>query len=124
TLRSRIAAGPMDPLAAADVCLQVTSALAVAHAAGIVHRDIKPENIMIRLDGIVKLIDFGLAKLDPPDAGSGAFRRTRSGVAVGTLDYMAPEQAGGAHVDGRTDLYSLAVVLHEMLTGSLPKDSV
>ena len=128
TLRDRIARGPIDPLEAVDIALQSARALDAAHAAGIVHRDIKPENLMIRRDGYLKVVDFGLAKLSPderlaggaPSAG-GAASITRAGAVLGTANYMAPEQKTAASVDARADLYSLAVVLHEMLTGALPR---
>ena len=105
---------------------QVASALVVAHAAGIVHRDIKPENIMRRPDGLVKILDFGIAKLVEPDATSELsettnFRtQTEMGLVMGTVNYMSPEQARGLAVDARTDIWSLGVVLYEMLTGRLP----
>lgn len=121
TVRERLAKGPLPAVAALDIAIQVAAALAAAHEAGIIHRDIKPENIMIRRDGYVKLIDFGLAR--PVDSGD--IRRqalTRAGEVMGTIDYMAPEQAGGANVDARADLYSLTVVFYEMLTGELPRE--
>ena len=108
--------------------MQVSSALAAAHAARIVHRDIKPENIMVRKDGIVKVLDFGLAKLaeqeqkSTPDteAPTEALHRTAPGVVMGTASYMSPEQARGLEVDERTDIWSLGVVLYEMVAGRLP----
>ena len=103
---------------------QIASALATAHAAGIVHRDIKPENTMIRRDGIVKVLDFGLAKLVEPVAsnpGDEPVTRTRPrqepGLVMGTAVYMSPEQARGLAVDTRTDVFGLGVVLYEMIRG-------
>jgi TolB-like protein/predicted Ser/Thr protein kinase len=127
TLRARMARGPLDASEALDIALQVARALDAAHAAGIVHRDIKPENVMIRRDGYVKVLDFGLAKLAPDErlavARGGPDRAaslTRAGAVLGTPHYMAPEQSAGEAVDVRADLYSLGVVLHEMVTGRVP----
>src|SRR4030095_15141064 len=110
-----------------EVAIQVGSALVAAHEAGIIHRDIKAENIMIRRDGYVKLLDFGLAKLTrpegvpiDPDASTRALVNTSEGAVMGTANYMSPEQAMGNDVDARTDLWSLGVVLYEMLTGRAP----
>ena len=109
-----------------DTVEQVASALSVAHGAGIVHRDIKPENVMRRPDGLVKILDFGIAKLIEPEAVEGSnettgFRtHTDTGLVMGTVNYMSPEQARGLPVDERTDIWSLGVVLHEMLSGRLP----
>jgi serine/threonine-protein kinase len=128
TVRERLTAGALPAAEALAIAKQVASALAAAHAAGIVHRDIKPENVMVRRDGYVKVLDFGLAKLTArSDSGvtpvvPAATQLTREGAVVGTLHYMAPEQAMAGPVDARADLYSLAVVLFEMLTGRVPAD--
>jgi serine/threonine protein kinase/Flp pilus assembly protein TadD len=110
-----------------EIASQASSALVAAHGAGIIHRDIKPENIMIRRDGYIKLLDFGLAKLSEPegkttdsDAPTKAMVNTGAGTVMGTANYMSPEQAKGIHIDGRTDLWSLGVVLYEMVTGHVP----
>ncbi len=112
---------------ALDIALQITSALAAAHAAGIVHRDIKPENIMLRGDGYVKVLDFGLAKLvEQPttrvegEAETRALFKTEPGLVMGTLHYMSPEQARGQQVDARTDIFSFGVVFYEMIAGRVP----
>jgi serine/threonine-protein kinase len=126
TLRERMRAQAMPLGDALNVAVQIASALAAAHANGIVHRDIKPENIIIRSDGIVKVLDFGLAKLtgDEPSASTEATTllhpRTETGVVMGTATYMSPEQARGQQVDARTDIFALGVVLYELLTGQLP----
>jgi len=120
--RSRIKLGEV-----LDISLQVVAALAAAHAAGIIHRDIKPENIMVRPDGLVKVLDFGLAKLietQTPSADSGARTIARAntdpGTVMGTAAYMSPEQARGQTVDARTDIFSLGVVIYEMIAGRAP----
>ncbi|MGZ8853367.1 MAG: serine/threonine-protein kinase, partial [Thermoanaerobaculia bacterium] len=124
TLRSRIARGPLSVDDALDIALQVTAALAAAHKAGIIHRDIKPENIMIRPDGYAKVLDFGLAKLREPRAGDSATAvKTATGIAMGTMGYMAPEQLSGEHVTAAADVYSLGVVLYEMIHGVRPAAS-
>ena len=102
-----------------DVATQVASALKAAHAAGITHRDIKPENIMIRSDGYIKVLDFGLAKLTENESAP-APSETNPGVVMGTPRYMSPEQARGLDVDLRTDIFSLGTVIYEMITGRLP----
>ncbi|HKY45273.1 MAG TPA: protein kinase, partial [Pyrinomonadaceae bacterium] len=126
TLRDRIADGPMNVSEALGVAIQVASALSSAHAAGIVHRDIKLENIMLRRDGYVKILDFGLAKLTErevsldSEANTQMLIKTSPGVVMGTVYYMSPEQARGLPVDARTDLWSLGVVLYELITGQKP----
>jgi eukaryotic-like serine/threonine-protein kinase len=128
TLRERMRQGPRKLSEVLDVGVQVTSALSAAHAAGIVHRDIKPENIMLRRDGIVKVLDFGLAKLTErvrpelvdTEAPTRAAVHTDPGVVMGTAVYMSPEQARGLQVDARTDIFSFAVLIYEMLAGRLP----
>ncbi len=128
TLRERIAKQRLEAGEAIDVAIQVTSALSAAHVAGIVHRDIKPENIMLRRDGYVKILDFGLAKLTETNAklpaSEGDSRalelKTLPGMVMGTVAYMSPEQARGLPVDVRTDVWSLGVVLYEMVAGQQP----
>ncbi|HWQ33487.1 MAG TPA: protein kinase [Blastocatellia bacterium] len=127
TLRERLSAGPLSPLEALDVAVQVAGALQAAHAAGIVHRDIKPENIMLRPDGYVKVLDFGLARVaergrfqSDPESPTIIRAETIPGTVMGTAHYMSPEQARGLKVDGRSDIFSLGIVLYEMLTGVLP----
>ncbi|HEY9502036.1 MAG TPA: serine/threonine-protein kinase, partial [Pyrinomonadaceae bacterium] len=130
TLRTRLAAGPLPYGEVLRIGSQVAEALAAAHEAGIVHRDIKPENIMLRRrDNIVKVLDFGLAKhtdqsmqrrLTDSGASSSTMIQTEANVIVGTGKYMSPEQARGLPVDTRTDVWSLGVVLYEMLAGYPP----
>lgn len=127
TLRQRMTRARMTMREALDIGIQAASALSAAHPAGIIHRDIKPENIMIRHDGIVKVLDFGLAKLTEPkldvadtEAPTKAMLRTDPGTVMGTVVYMSPEQARGIGVDARTDIWSLGVVIYEMVAGCLP----
>jgi serine/threonine protein kinase len=123
TIRELIAAGALSLANVLDILIQVTAALSVAHEAGIVHRDIKPENIMRRSDGIVKVLDFGIAKLleqTPGDLTATTRTKTEFGAVLGTVGYMSPEQARGLEVDERTDLWSLGVVFYEMLTQRAP----
>ncbi|UCG52289.1 MAG: protein kinase [Candidatus Latescibacterota bacterium] len=114
TLKTRIARGPLPVHEAIDVVSQVTEGLAKAHEAGMVHRDMKPANVVITSDGVVKILDFGLAKL------AGQTKVTKTGTTVGTVAYMSPEQASGKDVDYRSDVFSLGAVLYEMLAGEPP----
>src|SRR5215468_9404370 len=124
TLRAALGRGRMSVHEALEIAMQVASALAAAHEAGVVHRDIKPENIMIRPDGYVKVLDFGLAKLTEQKSASNnqAFTITRTqhtlaGLVVGTPRYMSPEQARGQPADARSDIWSLGAVIYEMVAG-------
>jgi predicted Ser/Thr protein kinase len=131
TVKALIQARELDLLGSLEIALQVASGLQKAHEAGIVHRDIKPENIVVTPDGHAKILDFGLAKLleptEPAKAPTGdelshmeTLARTQAGFVIGTLRYMSPEQARGQSLDHRSDLFSLGVVLYEMVTGQLP----
>ncbi len=127
TLREHLRARPPKLGQVLDIAIQISRALVAAHTAGIVHRDIKPENVMIRRDGYVKVLDFGLAKLlergpssIDSEAATKALVNTDPGAVMGTVNYMSPEQASGKQLDARTDIWSLGVVLFEMLTGHLP----
>lgn len=130
TLREHLKQKVLTLREALDIAIQVATALATAHESGIVHRDIKPENVMLRSDGYVKVVDFGLAKFvekrllglsaSDPDADTQAFVNTNPGSVMGTVSYMSPEQARGTHVDARSDIFSLGIVLYEMLTGRQP----
>lgn len=127
TLHQRLTGGPLELHEAIEIAIQIATALAAAHSAGVVHRDIKPQNIMLRPDGYVKVLDFGIAKLaeaevtdtslpaDPP-----TLFETQAGSLLGTVSYMSPQQARGEVVDTRTDIWSLGMVLCEMTTGRLP----
>ncbi len=114
TLKQQIARGPLPLDTALDLATQIAQGLQKAHAAGIVHRDIKPANVMITADGVAKIVDFGLAKLVD------ATGLTRPGTTLGTVAYMSPEQTRGEAVDARSDLWSLGVVLYEMVAGRVP----
>ena len=125
TLRQRLKHGGLSLSEALDVATQIASALAAAHKAGIIHRDIKPENIMLRPDGYVKVLDFGLAKLTQeaerlPGPIDTAKPEISSGLVMGTVKYMSPEQARGLSTDLRSDIFSVGVVLYEMTTGHAP----
>jgi serine/threonine protein kinase len=123
TIRELIANDELSLTDVLDIGVQVASALVAAHAAGIVHRDIKPENIMRRSDGIVKILDFGIAKLleqTPGEFSAVTRAQTETGIVLGTVGYMSPEQARGLPVDERTDIWSLGVVLYEMLVYRAP----
>lgn len=127
TLRERMTGAPMDLKDILDLIVQAVSAVATAHQAGIIHRDIKPENIMVRHDGYVKVLDFGLAKLaefqrasSDPEAETLHVIRTEPGIVLGTVSYMSPEQSRGLEVDERTDIWGLGVVIYEMVAGKPP----
>jgi serine/threonine protein kinase/tetratricopeptide (TPR) repeat protein/class 3 adenylate cyclase len=126
TLRQQMAEGPMSTREALEIATQIASALEAAHAAGIVHRDIKPENVMRRPDGLVKILDFGIAKLTQSRALGAESEtstpniQTETGMVVGTIHYMSPEQLRGLEVDSRSDIFSLGVVLYEMIAGLRP----
>ena len=130
TLRRLVTSRRLSNAEIFDVAIQVGSALATAHSAGITHRDIKPENIMVRPDGVVKVLDFGLAKLTEADSTNASaidptaitkkVVDTSPGVVMGTVSYMSPEQARGSPVDARTDIFSFGIVLYEMTAGRVP----
>jgi eukaryotic-like serine/threonine-protein kinase len=125
TLRERMNRSRFTLEESADVTMQIASALGSAHAAGIVHRDIKPENVMLRPDGYVKVLDFGLAKLTIRETSTAATSamKTEPGMIMGTMHYMSPEQLRGAEVDSRSDIFSLGVVLYELATARRPFES-
>lgn len=121
TLRERMNHKNLNPGEILDIAIQSAGALAAAHQAGIVHRDIKPENIMLRPDGYVKVLDFGLAKLAEKPANSAVDETdTKPGMLMGTVKYMSPEQARGLALDARSDIFSLGIVIYEMLAGRPP----
>src|ERR1700757_1633471 len=122
TVRDLLKAGPVPVRQAIDIAAQIAEGLAKAHESGIAHRDIKPGNLMVTADGFVKILDFGLAKLVPSgeelsQLHTRASSDTRSGIILGTPEYMSPEQASGLPLDFRSDQFSLGLVLYEMVTG-------
>ena len=126
TLASKLVSGRLDISQTLDIAIQTASGMVAAHAAGIVHRDIKPENLILRADGLVKIVDFGIAKLSEersaaiPVAAPASQAQTRPGTIIGTAKYMSPEQARGLIVDGRTDIFSLGTVIYETIAGRAP----
>src|SRR5215469_6540728 len=126
TLRDLLNAGPLGIKKSLQNAAQVADGLAKAHSAGIVHRDLKPENVMVSRDGCVKILDFGLAKLMPGDDSSqsqtltATAHGTRPGTVMGTAGYMSPEQARGAELDYRSDIFSFGSILYEMVAGKPP----
>jgi serine/threonine protein kinase len=121
------AEGPMDPERAINIMVQVCGALEEAHQVGIIHRDLKPENIFLTQQGGIrdypKVLDFGLAKVTEREMRPGSLILTQEGMVFGTPEFMSPEQARGEKLDGRSDIYSLGVILYELLTGKLPFDA-
>ena len=121
TLRSRMKAGELPTALALAIAIQIAGALSTAHEAGIIHRDIKPENVMVRGDGLVKVLDFGIAKFSQAgDSKEKDLVETTPGAIVGTASYMSPEQTRGLPIDPRADIWSLGVILYEMMAGCLP----
>jgi len=130
TLRQKLAGGRLETNTTIAIATQITKALDAAHSSGIVHRDIKPENVVIRTDDLVKVLDFGIAKLSQPEAGQTmvpaalalSVSISQAGLVIGSARYMSPEQARGQAVDPRSDIFSLGVVLYEMISGKAPFD--
>jgi serine/threonine protein kinase len=121
TLRERLSRGPLSLSETIDVATQIASALAAAHKSNVIHRDIKPENVIINADGHAKVLDFGLAKLRQARAEDASTElKTAPGAALGTLPYMAPEQIGGEEVTPAADIFSLGIVIYEMISGRRP----
>ena len=127
TLRSRIERGPLSWNKAVEIALEVAEGLTTAHARGVIHRDLKPENIFITNDGWVKILDFGLARIDAPLSVEDQDKlstkwvgETRPGTIMGTIPYMSPEQVRGSLIDARSDIFSFGCVLYEMVTGHCP----
>ena len=129
TLRKKLANGKLDSSVAVDIAAQIAKALVAAHSARIVHRDIKPDNVIIRNDNLVKVLDFGIAKLSEGQSSSHivpaqalSVSISQAGAVIGSAKYMSPEQARGQSVDARSDLFSLGIVLYQMLAGKAPFD--
>jgi serine/threonine protein kinase len=128
TLRQHLSNRRLKLIDVLDVAIQIAGALNAAHEAGITHRDLKPENVMVRRDHIVKVLDFGLAKMTAPsssteidsEAGTKVFVQTEPGLVMGTVSYMSPEQSMGSAIDHRTDIWSFGVLLYEMIAGCIP----
>src|SRR5262249_28421495 len=116
TLRDTMAAGRLPSERVIAIVVQCCAALAAAHQAKVIHRDVKPENIILRPDGVVKLVDFGLARITEPTSAA-TVQATQTGAVMGTPRYMSPEQARGEKLDLRTDIFSLGAVLYEMIAG-------
>ena len=125
TLNEYARSNPLDYKSILEIAVQVASALQTAHVAGIVHRDIKPDNVMVRADGLAKILDFGIAKLSTPtesseEAATAIQGATTPVMIIGTPQFMSPEQARGRDVDYQTDIFSFGVVFYEMLSGASP----